>query len=88
MELKKYKKKDLKLLAISTNIIELEEIINEFFFSKYYYISDDLMLHNSYKYYEFMSEPERYEEWFTNMNQMFKIIKTDKYYRFYRYYGL
>lgn len=88
MELKKYKKKDLKLLAMSTNIIELEEIINEFFFSKYYYISDDLMLHNSYKYYEFMSEPERYEEWFTNMNQMFKIIKTDKYYRFYRYYGL
>ena len=88
MELKKYKKKDLKLLAVSTNIIELEEIINEFFFSKYYYISDDLMLHNSYKYYEFMSEPERYEEWFTNMNQMFKIIKTDKYYRFYRYYGL
>lgn len=88
MEVKKYKKKDLKLLAISTNIIELEEIINEFFFSKYYYISDDLMLHNSYKYYEFMSEPERYEEWFTYMNQMFKIIKTDKYYRFYRYYGL
>ena len=88
MEVKKYKKKDLKLLAVSTNIIELEEIINEFFFSKYYYISDDLMLHNSYKYYEFMSEPERYEEWFTNMNQMFKIIKTDKYYRFYRYYGL
>lgn len=86
--MKKYKRKDLELIARASNIFELEEIIKEFFFSKYYFISDDLMLHNSYKYYEFMNQPEKYEEWYSDINDKFKIFKTSSGYKFYRYYGL
>ena len=53
--MKKLYKKDLVLIARASNIVELEVIINEYFFSKYYCVADDLTIHNIQKKSELFS---------------------------------
>lgn len=81
----KIKKEDLKLLITASNIVELEVLINEFFYSKYYHISDDLLIHNDEKKLELQGN---YVDWFVQFNKMFKIFKVKSGYKFYRYYGV
>lgn len=81
----KIKKEDLKLLITASNIVELEVLINEFFYSKYYHVSDDLLIHNDEKKLELQGN---YVDWFVQFNKMFKIYKVKSGYKFYRYYGI
>ena len=82
--MKKYLKKDFSLILIASNIVELEMLINEYFYSKYYHVSDDLKIHNDLKKMELQGS---YYEWFNDFNSMFKIFKVKRGYKFYRYYG-
>ncbi len=84
--MKKYLKKDMKLLIFATNIVELEILINEFFYSKYYRVADDLTLHNIQKKID-LNKDEYLSYWF-DLNHMFKIFKVKSGYKFYRYYGV
>ena len=84
-KLNRINRKDLRLILTASNIVELECMINDYFFSKYYRVSDDLMLHNDAKRIELLSD---YVEWYSEFNKMFKIYKTENGYKFYRYYGL
>ena len=83
--MKKYLKKHMELLIWANNIVELEVLINEFFYSKYYRVADDLTIHNTQKKADL---EDGYLEWWLEFNQMFKIFKVKKGYKFYRYYGL
>lgn len=78
-------KKELKLILVASNIVELECLINEYFYSKYYRVSDDLMIHNDAKRINLLGN---YIEWYTDFNKMFKIYKTRNGYEFYRNYGI
>ena len=84
--MKRYLKKDMDLLIFATNIVELEVLINEFFYSKYYRIADDLTIHNLSKKTE-LNEKEYLAYWLT-LNHDFKIFKVKQGYKFYRYYGV
>ena len=83
--MKKYLKKDLELIIYASNIVELEVLINEFFYSKYYRVADDLTIHNVQKKVDML---DKYLTWYLEFNQMFKIFKVKHGYKFYRYYGL
>ena len=83
--MKKLNKKDYELLFIASNIVELECLINEYFYSKYYRITDDLLIHNDEKRSKLLGD---YLGWFIEFNKMFKIFKVKHGYKFYRYYGL
>lgn len=83
--MKKINKKDLKLILVASNIVELECLVNEYFYSKYYRITDDLMIHNDAKRIDLLGN---YIEWYNETNKMFKIFKTKDGYKFYRYYGV
>ena len=85
IKLKKYQRKDLELIIYASNIVELEVLINEWFYSKYYRIADDLTIHNLQKKCELQGN---YLKWYLEFNQMFKIFKVQHGYKFYRYYGL
>ena len=82
--MKKYNRKDFKLILSASNIVELEVLINEYFYSRYYYVADDLILHNDAKLNELK---EHYFDWYDEFNSMFKIFKVKSGYKFYRYYG-
>ena len=83
--MKKLNKKDYELLIIASNIVELECLINEYFYSKYYRVTDDLLIHNDEKRSKLLGD---YLGWFIEFNKMFKIFKVKSGYKFYRYYGL
>lgn len=83
--MKKFQRKDLELIIYASNIVELEVLINQFFYSKYYRISDDLKIHNLQKKVDLLDE---YLKWYIEFNSMFKIFKVKHGYKFYRYYGL
>ena len=83
--MKKYLRKDLELIIYASNIVELEVLINEFFYSKYYRVADDLTIHNVGKKAELQGN---YLKWYLDFNSMFKIFKVQHGYKFYRYYGL
>ena len=84
--MKKYLKKDMELLIYASNIVELEVLINDFFYSKYYRVADDLTIHNAQKRID-LSEKD-YLGWYVDFNKMFKIFKIKSGYKFYRYYGV
>ena len=81
----KLDKDKLKLIMTCSNIVELECMINDYFYSKYYRVTDDLMIHNDAKRVDLLGD---YIEWYTEFNKMFKIYKTKNGYKFYRYYGI
>ena len=83
--MKKVNKKDFKLILTASNIVELEMLINEYFFSKYYEVADDLTIHNLDKK---ASLEDSYLCWYVEFNSMFKIFKVKNGYKFYRYYGM
>lgn len=83
--MKKLNKKDFKLIITASNIVELECLINGYFYSKYYRITDDLMIHNDEKRIELLND---YIGWFIEFNKMFKIFRVKNGYKFYRYYGV
>lgn len=83
--MKKYNKKDFKLIISASNIVELEVLINEYFYSKYYHVADDLTLHNDMKKAELLTD---YYIWYKEFNKIFKIFKVKNGYKFYRYYGV
>lgn len=83
--MKKLNKKDYELLIIASNIVELECLINEYFYSKYYRVTDNLLIHNDEKRSKLLGD---YLGWFIEFNKMFKIFKVKSGYKFYRYYGL
>lgn len=83
--MKKLNKKDLKLIIYASNIVELENLINEYFFSKYYRVADDLTIHNLSKK---ASLQGNYLGWYMEFNSMFRIYKVKSGYKFYRYYGM
>ena len=84
-QMKKLKKDDMKLLIVASNIVELENLINEYFFSKYYRIDEHLTIHNLSKK---ASLQGNYLNWYVEFNSMFKIFKVKSGYKFYRYYGV
>lgn len=79
------RKEDFKLIIVASNIVELECLINEYFYSKYYVVSDDLKIHNSEKKYELGGN---YYDWYLDFNKKFKIYKVKQGYKFYRYFGV
>ena len=81
----KIKKDDFKLILTASNIVELEILINDYFYSKYYHVTDDLMIHNDMKKLELQGN---YVDWFIQFNKMFKIFKVKHGYKLYRYYGV
>ena len=83
--MKRFNKKDFKLILTVSNIVELECLINEYFYSKYYYIDDDLTIQNKSKQASLLGN---YIGWYLEFNSMFKIFKVEHGYKFYRYYGL
>lgn len=84
-QMKKLKRDDMKLLIVASNIVELENLINDYFFSKYYRIDEHLTIHNLSKK---ASLQEKYYTWYIEFNSMFKIYKVKSGYKFYRYYGV
>ena len=79
------KKEDYHLIIRASNIVELECLINEYFYSKYYIIADDLTIHNNLFKANLLGN---YSEWYSDFNKKFKIFKTKNGYNFYRYYGV
>ena len=82
---RKVNKENYKLLFVASNIVELECMINDYFYSKYYRVTDDLMIHNDAMRIDLLGD---YIEWYTDFNLKFRIFRTKNGYKFYRYYGL
>lgn len=83
--MKRLKRDDMKLLIVASNIVELENLINEYFFSKYYRVDEHLTIHNLSKK---ASLQGNYYTWYIEFNSMFKVYKVKSGYKFYRYYGV